>query len=133
MEDKVYREIFSENLKHYMKKKGNTQTDLIKALNLSKSTISTWCRGTRLPRMHHMQALADYFDIDKTMLLENTLDKVNLEKNSKDISFLIETITELLTNTSNLILDGKPANDETISIIITSIQIGVELAKGKIK
>lgn len=70
MSDDIYKKIFSKNLNYYMQKFGKTQTDMINDLNINKSAISTWCNGTRLPRMDKVQMLADYFKIEKSDLLE---------------------------------------------------------------
>lgn len=70
MSDDIYKKIFSKNLNYYMQKFGKTQTDMISDLNINKSAISTWCNGTRLPRMDKVQMLADYFKIEKSDLLE---------------------------------------------------------------
>lgn len=125
METKIHKKIFSNNLNYYLKQKGCTQSDLLKVINVSKSTISTWCRGTRLPRMHHIQALADYLNIDKSKLIEEPM----LDNN--DISFIIEDIKTILKDNKNLILDGKPLDEECANILISHIQEGIELIKVK--
>lgn len=71
MSDEREKQIFAQNLKAYMKKNGKTQADLIAELNINKSTISTWCNGTKMPRMGTLQLLADYFGIKKSDLLED--------------------------------------------------------------
>ena len=47
------------------------QADIINDLGINKSAISTWINGTRMPRMDKVQALADYFGINKSDLLED--------------------------------------------------------------
>lgn len=68
--DDKYKKIFSKNLNYYMNLKGKTQTDLIIDLNINKSAISSWCNGTRLPRMNKVQLLANYFNINVSDLIE---------------------------------------------------------------
>lgn len=70
MSDEREKQIFSDNLNYYMKKNDKTQTDIIVDLNINKSTISTWCNGTKMPRMGTIQRLADYFGIKKSDLVE---------------------------------------------------------------
>lgn len=70
MSDEREKKIFSDNLNYYMKKNDKTQTDIIIDLNINKSTISTWCNGTKMPRMGTIQRLADYFGIKKSDLVE---------------------------------------------------------------
>ena len=57
--------------------KGKTQTDIINDLDINKSAISSWCNGTRLPRMNKVQLLADYFSINVSDLIEGSCDNNN--------------------------------------------------------
>ena len=70
MSDDYFKKIFSKNLRFYMQVNGKTQTDLINDLHLNKSAISTWFNGTRLPRMDKVDALAKYFGINRSDLIE---------------------------------------------------------------
>ena len=70
VEDK-YKIAFSNNLNRLMKQKGISQTDIIRDLKVNKSTISTWCNGSRLPRMDKVQQLADYLGVLKSDLIED--------------------------------------------------------------
>lgn len=70
MSDEKEKRIFSNNLNYYMKKNGKTQADIVIDLGINKSTISTWCNGTKMPRMGTVQILADYFKIKKSDLVE---------------------------------------------------------------
>ncbi len=49
---------------------GKSQTDLINDLGFNKSAVSTWCNGTRLPRMDKVEMLARYFSINRSDLIE---------------------------------------------------------------
>lgn len=70
MSDDQYKKIFSENLRYYMMLNGKNQIDLINDLGFNKSAVSTWCNGTRLPRMDKVDTLAKYFDIKRSDLIE---------------------------------------------------------------
>lgn len=48
-----------------------SQIDLINDLGFNKSAVSTWCNGTRLPRMDKVDALAKYFGINRSDLIED--------------------------------------------------------------
>lgn len=62
--------IFSKNLNFYMRLNGKDQIDLVKDLGFNKSTVSTWCRGIKVPRMGTIQILAHYFNIDISDLVD---------------------------------------------------------------
>lgn len=70
MSEESYQKIFSKNLNYYMAINGKSQTDLINELGFNKSAVSTWCNGTRLPRMDKVEILARYFNINRSDLIE---------------------------------------------------------------
>lgn len=70
MSDEMYKKIFSQNLNYYMNLNEKTQSDIINDLGYNKSAVSTWCNGTRLPRMDKVDALAKYFGINRSDLIE---------------------------------------------------------------
>ena len=77
MLDDKYKKIFSKNLNYYMNLRGKTQTDIINDLDINKSAISSWCNGTRLPRMNKVELLANYLNINVSDLLGNNNENNN--------------------------------------------------------
>ncbi len=75
--DDKYKRLFSKNLNYYMNLKGKTQTDIINDLDINKSAISSWCNGTRLPRMNKVQLLANYLNINISDLIEGSCENNN--------------------------------------------------------
>lgn len=71
MSEDDYKKIFSKNLNYFMALNGKTQVDIINDLNFNKSSVSTWCNGSRLPRMDKVDALAKYFGINRSDLIED--------------------------------------------------------------
>lgn len=78
MSDDIYKKIFSKNLNKYMQLNNKEQIDLVNDLGFNKSAVSTWCNATRLPRMDKVDALAKYFNINRSDLIE---EKSNEEEN----------------------------------------------------
>jgi len=74
MVEDQYKKIFSKNLRHYMALYNKEQIDLINDLGFNKSAVSTWCNGTRLPRMDKVEKLARYFNINRSDLIEEKKD-----------------------------------------------------------
>lgn len=70
MSEDQYKRIFSKNLRRYMSLNNKSQIDLINDLGFNKSAVSTWCNGTRLPRMDKVDTLAKYFNINRSDLIE---------------------------------------------------------------
>ena len=70
------REIFARNLKRYIDASGKSQIEVATAVRVSKGTLSDWLSCRSYPRMDKIQALADYFGIQKSDLVED----INLSK-----------------------------------------------------
>lgn len=75
--DDKYKKVFSKNLNYYMNLKGKTQTDIVDDLGINKSAISSWCLGTRLPRMNKVEMLAEYLSINVSDLIEGSCEDNN--------------------------------------------------------
>ena len=67
------REIFTENLKHYMNIKQKSQSDISKALDIPLSTVSSWYNGASYPRVDKMQALPTYSKSNTEILIINNV------------------------------------------------------------
>lgn len=70
-QDENYRRIFARNLNRFLEINGKNQADIATLLNVSQAAVSNWCKGIKMPRMDKVQALADYFGVNKSDLLED--------------------------------------------------------------
>lgn len=70
MSEDKQKNIFSKNLNSYIEASGKTQLEIAKSIGVSPQTFNTWCKGIAIPRMGKVQALADYFHINKSDLIE---------------------------------------------------------------
>ena len=70
-QDENYRRIFARNLNRFLEINGKNQADIATLLNVSQAAVSNWCKGIKMPRMGKVQALADYFGVNKSDLLED--------------------------------------------------------------
>lgn len=66
------KQIMATNLKRYLNRKGKTQTDLAKDLNIPEMTVSNWMKAKTYPRIDKVQMMADYFNITRAELTEET-------------------------------------------------------------
>lgn len=79
MSEDAQKRIFTKNLNAYIEASGKTQLEIAKSIGVSPQTFNTWCKGIAIPRMGKVQALADYFHINKSDLIE---DKSNTNEDS---------------------------------------------------
>lgn len=91
------------------------QVDLINDLGFNKSAVSTWCNGTRLPRIDKVEMLVQYFHIKRSDLIE--------EKNASSITRAKGVSSNVL---GRVVADSPPL--EAIEKIIDTEEITEELA-----
>lgn len=70
MNDVEQKKIFSKNLNNLLSHRNKTQKEVADAISVSPQTFNTWCQGIALPRMGKVQRLADYFNIEKSDLID---------------------------------------------------------------
>ncbi len=116
MLDDKYKKIFSKNLNYYMNLKGKTQTDIINDLDINKSAISSWCNGTRLPRMNKVELLADYLNISVSDLIGNN------NENNNYFEFIAEDDAMFpLLDVGDIALIYKQSNIEDEATLLISM------------
>lgn len=69
MNDQEYARIIANNLRNVMYESGKTQAEVCADLGIKKTTMSNWMNGKRIPRMHNIDALCQYFGIQRENLL----------------------------------------------------------------
>lgn len=101
--------IFSENLNSYIAKSEKTQLEIAKSIGISPQTFNTWCKGIAIPRMGKVQALADYFNINKSDLIEDK--KLNIDTVPIESGYTIPVLGRVAAGY------GKEAVEEVIGQI----------------
>lgn len=64
------KEIFASNLKHYMQVYEKDRNDICKILDIPYTTLSDWLNAKKYPRIDKIELLANYFNIQKSDLIE---------------------------------------------------------------
>lgn len=63
------------NLARLMDARGISQEEVAEHMGVSQSAVSTWVRGEKLPRMDKIDALADYFGVKRSDLMDESKTK----------------------------------------------------------
>ncbi len=63
------RRIFADNLMRLMKARHEKQVDIARLLGVSKSTVSSYCAATQMPRMDKIEQLAHHFGVSRAALI----------------------------------------------------------------
>ena len=100
------KNVFASNLKRYMEVKGKTRNDISEALGISYFTVSDWVNGKKYPRMDKVEMLANYFDIQKSDLIENKVENDSPEepKLSEGEKMLLELFRQVPEDQQQLVL-----------------------------
>ena len=86
--DEKQQIIFSNNLNRLVRDSGKTQKEIADKIGVSPQTFNTWCQGIAIPRMGKIQALADYFGVWKSDLLDEPKDKADAVELDKYLELL---------------------------------------------
>lgn len=70
MSELEQRMIFKKNINKLIDNSPYNQKEIAEQLGVSPQTLNTWTQGKAIPRMGKIQLLADFFQVDKTDLLE---------------------------------------------------------------
>ena len=65
------REIFARNLRNYVTLSGKMNKEIAAAIGVSTGNFSDWLGCRSYPRLEKLQALADYFGIKKSDLIDD--------------------------------------------------------------
>lgn len=110
-EDKLIQEqhkkIFAKKLNYYMALNHKQQDDIVNDLGINKSTISTWCRGIKMPRVNAIQMLADYFNINISDLVEDkhtSSNDIKLTKSQQELWDMVKNFDDDRANLATRIL-----------------------------
>ncbi len=98
-----YKKILSKNLRYYRELNNIKSYELANLLHVSKSTISSWEKGTRSPDIDNLIKLCDIFNVKLDTLIKNPFPqkyKPHLLKfkdifKQQDVSILIKELTFL--------------------------------------
>lgn len=82
-------EVFSKNLKHYLKENNKTQKEVAAEIGVSTGLFCDWVKGRAYPRMDKLQKLADAFGIPKSDLVE---------EHSLDNQYYLSTVSARIAN-----------------------------------
>lgn len=79
-DDYNIKENISNNLSYYMEQNNVNNKELASILNVSESTVGKWILKKSTPRMGVIEKIANYFNIEKSDLIEDKLKNTNLSQ-----------------------------------------------------
>ena len=114
--------------------KGLRAADVTRATGIKSPVFSEWKKGKSRPNADKMLLIANFLGVSVEYLMtgkepESVLNK----KDEKDIEKILDQTREQLLSQEGLMFDGDPASPEAIESILSTMQIGMEMAKKKNK
>ena len=90
MQTEENKKIMSRNIKRYMEQKGVTNQQLCEDLGFKYTTFLDWIKAVTYPRIGKIEAMADYFGILKSDLIEEkSEERREMQKNNDTLSNII--------------------------------------------
>lgn len=73
MKDLGNKHVMSVNLRRFMSEKGISAKELSRRLDFPYTTVLSWLKADNYPRIDKIEAMADYFGVQKSDLIEEKL------------------------------------------------------------
>lgn len=91
MKDLGNKAVMARNLKRLMDEKDVTAKELSKKLNFPYTTLLSWLKAENYPRIDKIEAMADYFGVLKSDLIEEKM----TEEKEKDNDIMADIIVRM--------------------------------------
>ena len=65
------KDIFAANLLRLIKENHEKQIDIARLLGVRKSSVSSYCSGSQMPRMDKIEQLARHFGVPRSALIDD--------------------------------------------------------------
>lgn len=89
------KKVFAQNLSNYTNLCNKTQSEIAKAIGSLPSAYTSWMQGVSLPRMDKIQALADFFNVSITDLLDEHTNVPNYSEQNATLANMLRKDSEL--------------------------------------
>ena len=123
------KEVMAKNIRYYMEKRGLNAKDFSIELNFKYSTVLDWLNAKTYPRIDKIEMMANYFNIEKSDLVEDK-DK---EKENIDISIMVNDLIENLNSNQTLMYKDEPMDELTKELVKSSIEQAAQIAMARHK
>lgn len=84
MSDLGNKKIISDNIVFFMEQRGIDRNKLSSDLNISYTTVSDWINAKTYPRIDKIELMANYFNINKSQLVEENRAFKSLDSDTQD-------------------------------------------------
>lgn len=90
MSDLGNKQVFAENLRHYIEQSGKKQIEVAEECGVAQSTFNDWVNAKKYPRIDKIEMLAGIFKILKSDLIERKNDeRREMQKKNDTLSDIV--------------------------------------------
>lgn len=107
------KQIMADNLRHYIDSRGMNIKEFAVALDFKYTTVLDWVNAKTYPRIDKIEMMANYFNIEKSDLVERKSDQMTIEP--FDLATLVDD--SKVDWDKWVSYDGKPLSDEVKSVM----------------
>lgn len=123
------KEVMAKNIRYYMERKGLNAKDFSIELDFKYSTVLDWLNAKTYPRIDKIEMMANYFNIEKSDLVEDK----SKEKENIDISIMVNDLIENLNSNQTLMYKDEPMDELTKELVKSSIEQAARIAMARHK
>lgn len=117
MDKEEQKKVFAHNLSNYTNLSNKTKSEIAKAIGSLPSAYTSWIQGISLPRMDKIQALADYFNVSITDLLDEHKEEPNYSERNSSIANAVRKDSRLSEMVDKLIKLSAEDRDTVYTVI----------------
>ena len=129
---------FKDRLTNILDSRDMSQKELAQKTNITPATISRYINGNHNPSAENAKRIASELGIsvDWLMGISDSIHPQTQSLTSKDKSDIakdLNNIKQQLIESDELMFDGIPMDDESITKILSALEIGMEMVRKKNK
>ncbi|MGE6553046.1 helix-turn-helix domain-containing protein [Bacillus mycoides] len=120
--------IFGRNLTKLRVIRGLSKKDFAEAINTPYSTVASWERGEKIPKIERLPAIAKFFNVSEAHLLNNSMADTDIGDSTDLPSDPIERMAQILVEKYRNVPDEhKPRIEKEILRIAQLLRIEIEM------
>ncbi|ANS52406.1 MULTISPECIES: helix-turn-helix domain-containing protein [Bacillus cereus group] len=119
---------FGKNLTKLRVIRGLSKKEFAKAINTPYSTVASWERGEKIPKIERLPTIAKFFNVSEAYLLNNVTDDNDILETTELPTDPIERMAQILIEKYRNIPDEhKPRVEKEILRIAQLLRIEIEM------
>lgn len=121
----VQRETFSKKLRYYVRASKKTQKQVAEDIGCTYTTFNSWTRGTAMPNVAKIQIIANYFGIERSMLLGDDKKSVQADYLTDDSIKIAQRIHSdfILRDLFNAAENANPDDIKMVTSLLSRLKM----------